>query len=87
MVESHACSGLFPRHTIWRDVGLSDLVFQPHGSLPALRENGFHSTGECPPPFCVTQSDKSTELVDNGREGGELGQIKESKHPEEHLKL
>lgn len=80
MVESHACSGLFPRHTIWRDVGLSDLVFQPHGSLPALRESA-------PPPFCVTQSDKSTELVDNGREGGELGQIKESKHPEEHLKL
>lgn len=56
--------------------------------VPSLPYGRMVSTAqESDPPFCVTQSDKSTELMDNGREGGEMGQIKESKHPEEHLKL
>lgn len=37
--------------------------------------------------FSVAQSNKITELMGRGREGGEMGLIKESKHPEEPLKL
>lgn len=63
--------------------------FQPHGSPPCLKGEWFPQHRRVTPPhtFCVTQSNKITELMDSGREGSEMGQIKESKHPEEHLKL
>lgn len=62
--------------------------------LPTLQGNGrmVSTTQESDPPththsFSVAQSNKITELMGRGREGGEMGQIKESKHPEEPLKL
>lgn len=79
--------------TIWRGVGLFDLIstmWLTSGEQVRMGDRSLTTLkSDTPTPhthitFFVTQSSKIPELMDGVREGGEKGQLKGKNHPREH---